>query len=366
MIQALFRIMLLLMFLSSVSLRSGWAATSMDSSDAAPDVGPGVGVRAQDSLWLIGTRHLGSPLSDRCYNHRFQILRYEASGWQNRDFADFIQDQRDATIFFVHGNRIDGSRVFSRGHEAYRAVVRRGDPPETVRFVLWSWPSDHLCGPRRDISVKAARTDSESHYLASILSQMPESSDVGLLGFSFGSRIISGALHIIGGGSLNGRKLTTVPQPPPLRWRAVLMAAAMDNDWWLPYGRHHQAPVVADQLLVQFNSLDPALKLYPRIDRRRPQAMGYRGIAGLGSLDQQRVQQQNVQCLVGRTHDVSRYFDSSTVMHRARQTLLPSHRPAVAENHDSLALQQQEPGSSPIAAVGAGSDLGLLELDEIE
>jgi len=160
--------------------------------------------------------------------------------------------------------------------------------------------------------------------------------------------------------------LTSVAEPPHLWLRAVMMAAAMDNDWWLPYGCHHQAPVIAEELLVQFNSRDPALKLYPRIDRRRPQALGYRGIAGLGRLDPQRVQQQNVRCLVGKTHDVSRYFNSPTVMLRARQTLLPPHRPATTSDNDSLALQQQEPGCSPVAAVGAASDLGFPEFDEVE
>ncbi|TVS09294.1 MAG: hypothetical protein EA424_27495 [Planctomycetaceae bacterium] len=366
MIQAWFRILLLLMFLLSASLRPGWSATSTDSTEVAPDCLGGAGIRAQDSLWLIGTRHLGPPHPDRCYHQHFQILRYEASGWQNRDFSEFITDQRDVTAFYVHGNRVDRSRAFSRGHEAYRAVVRNGDPAETVRFVVWSWPSDQICGPRRDVLAKAARADSEAYYLASILSQMPDGTDVGLLGFSFGARIISGAFHVIGGGSLNGRKLTSVTEPPRLQLRAVLMAAAMDNDWWLPYGRHHLAPNIADQLLVQFNSSDPALKLYPRIDRRRPQALGYRGIAGLGRLDPQRVQQQNVQCLLGKTHDVSRYFHSPTVIQRARQTLLPTHRPAATSDNDSFALQQQEPGSSPVAAVGTSSDLGFLELDEVE
>ena len=366
MIQAWLRILLLMMLLSSASLRPGWSATSTDSTEAAPDSLSGTGIRAQDSLWLIGTRHLGSPHHDRCYHQHFQILRYEASGWENRDFSEFITDQRDVTAFYVHGNRVDRSRVFSRGHEAYRAVVHYGDPAESVRFVVWSWPSDQICGPRRDILAKAARADSEAYYLASILNEMPDGTDVGLLGFSFGARIISGALHIIGGGSLNGRNLTSVTEPPCLQLRAVLMAAAMDNDWWLPYGRHDRAPGIAEQLLVQFNSSDPALKLYPRIDRRRPQALGYRGIAGLGGLDSQRVQQQNVQCLLGKTHDVSRYFHSPTVMQRARQTLLPTHRPVTTSGNDSFTLQQQEPGSSPVTAVGTSSDLGRLELDEVE
>jgi hypothetical protein len=366
MIQAWLRTLLLMMLLSSASLRPGWAATPTDSTEAAPDSLGGAGLRAQDSLWLIGTRHLGPPHRDRCDYQHFQILRYEASGWHDRDISELIADQRDMTAVYVHGNRIDASRVFSRGHAAYRALVRNGDPAESVRFVVWSWPSDQICGPRRDILAKAARADSESYYLASILNQMPEGSDVGLLGFSFGSRIISGALHMIGGGSLNGRRLIPVAEPAHLRLRAVLMAAAMDNDWWLPYGRHHQAPIIAEQLLVQFNPCDPALKLYPRIDRRRPQALGYRGIAGLGSLDSQRIQQQNVQCLLGRTHDVSRYFHSPTVMQRARQTLLPPPRSTATSDIDSFALHQQEPGRSPVAAVGTGSDLGLVELDEIE
>ena len=159
MIQAWLRILLLMMLLSSASLRPGWAATSTDSTEAAPDSLGGAGLRAQDSLWLIGTRHLGSPHPNRCYHQHFQIMRYEASGWQDRDISEFIADQRDTTAVYVHGNRIDRSRVFSRGHEAYRAVVRHGDPAD------WRWSAvsgvsgdaGKHGGPAGDVSAVSGR-----------------------------------------------------------------------------------------------------------------------------------------------------------------------------------------------------------------
>jgi hypothetical protein len=317
-------LILLALTLPPMLAHSGWAASTVAPSGDQEATVSSAGLRPQDSLWLISTRHLGCPNPNVSGDPSFRILRYDASGWQESDFADWLSDQREATLFYVHGNRVDNSQAFRHGRQAYHAVVRRAEPTVSIRFVVWSWPSDQICGPRRDVQSKAARTGNESYYLASALAQLPSDTQVSLFGFSFGARIISGSLHLLGGSPLNGYRLADIHSLPGLHLRAVLMAAAMDRDWWLPSGHHSQCLAVADQVLVQFNPCDPALKLYPRIDRqKRPQALGYTGFPWSASWDEGRVQQQNVSSLLGKTHDGSRYLASEAIMARAREVLLP-------------------------------------------
>jgi hypothetical protein len=157
-----------------------------------------------------------------------------------------------------------------------------------------------------------------------VLAQLPSETEVGLFGFSFGGRIISGALHLLSGASLGGYRLGRVVPPAHLRLRVVLMAAAMDRDWWLPHGYHSQCPTVATQILVQFNPCDPVLRFYPRFDlRKRPQALGSTGFPWAGRLDDGMFQQYNVSPQLGRTHDISGYFASETIMQRVCRVLLP-------------------------------------------
>jgi hypothetical protein len=318
------RLLLLLAILPVTLIWSGWAESSAALADDSFGCAGNMVLRPQDSLWLIGTRHLGCPHPDRCYNQSFQILRYDESGWQRSDFPSFLSDLRDMTVFYVHGNRVDTNQAFWHGREAYQAVIQAADRPDSIRFVVWSWPSDQICGPRRDVLSKAARTDPESYYLATVLAQLPSTTEAGLFGFSYGARIISGALHLLSGSPLGGYRLNHIERPADLRLRAVLMAAAMDDDWWLPHGYHSQCPTVATRILVQFNPCDPALRFYPRVDRReRPQALGYTGFPWPGSLDDGMFEQQNVSSQLGKTHDASKYFGSETIMQRARQVLLP-------------------------------------------
>ncbi len=314
---------LLLLILSVTFVRTGRADSSAELSSPWPGTACAIDLRPQDSLWLIETRHLGCPDPDLPPIESFQYLRYEGQNWQQSDFPDFQNDHRDMTVFYIHGNRVDSSQAFSRGREAYEALVQPAAQPAAVRFVVWSWPSTQIHGPKRDVLTKAARTNVESYYLASLLSQFPPETEVGLFGFSFGARIISGSLHLLSGSDLCGYRLASAEPLPVLRPRAVLTAAAMDRSWWLPGGFHSQCPAVADSLLVQFNPNDPVLKLYPRIDRRsRPQALGYTGFPWAGTLDSGTLQQQNVGCRLGKTHDVSRYFEAPEIVGRARQVLL--------------------------------------------
>jgi hypothetical protein len=298
----------------------GPAAGRANATDARVGCAP----RPQDSLWMIGTRHLDAAGRHHPDIEQFRYWRYEGAHWRSTSAFDLLEDTRQRTVIYVHGNRIDSGAVFQRGWDAYRALTRDMEDPASIRFIVWSWPSDRLCGPRRDARVKAARTDIDGYYLATLLMHLPPETPLGMFGFSLGGRIISGALHVAGGGTLCGYRLPAADAGWSEGPGVALMALAMDRTLWLPGGAHSQSPAYAGSLLLQYNSCDPVLKLYPRVDHRGAQALGYTGFPWPHQLDANaaKLEQQNVCCYVGRTHEEHRYFASSAIMSQVRRHVL--------------------------------------------
>ena len=182
--------------------------------------------------------------------------------------------------------------------------------------------------PRRDAQVKAARTACESYYLASFLSRLNPDTQLSLLGYSFGARIVSGALHLAGGGTLGWLHLAEANSRPAHSVRVALLAAAMDNHWWLPGHYHGECFSQVDRLLLLYNSCDPVLRFYPRLDRRRgPRRWATPVSAGRAAWARtpERLEQANVCCRIGKTHDEHAYFASEANMRAesARSLLAP-------------------------------------------
>lgn len=325
-------LLLVLTALASSSLADSPGATDPPAqkpgdSDAAER---GVGARTEDSVWMVSTRNLGCCCVDTQAEPDFRWRRYECgSGWQDADWSAWSAAEQPGTVtvVYVHGNRMEGGEVFGRGLAAYRALVRNTADGRPIRFVVWSWPSDKLKGPhpKRDALVKAARTSCESFYLACFLARLNPDTPLSLWGYSFGARIVSGALHLAGGGSLGSWQLSEPCPRPAHSMRVALYAAGMNNDWWRPGHFHGEAWSAVDRLCLLYNRCDPVLRLYPHLDRRcRPQALGYTGFCWAASLGDEawRLEQTNVGCEIGKTHDEFAYFGSCAVMRRVRETLL--------------------------------------------
>ena len=126
-------------------------------------------------------------------------------------------------------------------------------------------------GPGRGATRKSKppARDCESYFLANFMSRLNPDTQLRLLGYSFGGRIVSGALHLAGGGTLGRFQLADANSRPPNSVRVVLLAAAMDNYWWLPGRYHGECFSQVDRLLLLYNSCDPVLRFYPRLDRGR-------------------------------------------------------------------------------------------------
>lgn len=277
-----------------------------------------------DEVWLISTRHLDLFDCEIPATYDLDIRRQDPqSGWQNSTLTDFLAGNTRLTVVYAHANRANWYDAVERGQQVYESLVSCGGDMPPLRFVIWSWPSDRLHGLRRDVRVKAARSDLEGSVFGWFLSKLNPDTPVGLIGYSYGARIISGGLHLLGGGILNGHTLPQFPKKPLRSVRAVYLAAAMDNEWLCSGSYHAQSLSQVDQLLIAYNYCDPALKRFRFIDPcTRPTALGFAGIDPACLDDpKRRVEQMNVSCLIGRSHAEDRYWCSRRLVHEIRRVV---------------------------------------------
>jgi hypothetical protein len=321
--------------LSSVVLRmlvgaALWAglATAVRQSQAsdAPCVTPSAGCvheptvcvpRTEDEIWLVSSRSLGCPNNEAALP-QFEVWQYDTSAhdWHESSQAAFLAANNPAlpSVFWVHGNRKYADEARDDGMEVYEQLTAGVSGAHAIRFVIYSWPADPIRGLREDAREKAARTNADGYYLATLVNQIDPHIQVDLIGYSFGARIVTGALHVLGGGNICGWSLShPVKRLAPLQ--AVLVAPAVNNDWLAMGHAHGQALPVVDRMLSLNNYCDRALKRYAVIDPcNKPQALGYTGAVGPLGENGYKLSQYNMCCAVGKKHYWGSYFYNPSVV----------------------------------------------------
>jgi len=299
---------------------------------------------ASDEIFLISTRSVGTACDDRVMRSRLQCeqlvvaspheLRQPKPQWKSRDWRNLVSDStaERPTIIYIHGNRIARGEDRSQGMQMYRSLARHKklnghklNGP--IRFIIWSWPSSAIPGPIKDYQVKARRTRPAAWQLAWFLDQLPAQSRVSLLGYSYGARVASGALHVLGGGSLGGLKLDQRIHPQHQPFRVALLAAAFDADWIQPGHFHGRALSQVERLVISVNSLDPIMRFYHLSNGRgRMHALGKSGVLQPQTLGSARQNIRLIDCTrtVGRNHSLVDYLAISRNMGAIWQELLTS------------------------------------------
>ncbi len=279
----------------------------------------------EDSVWLISTRHLGCAQPGHFTSEDLRVWQSQVGGrWRRSTVSELTsqvdadQDPNSVTTLYVDGNRVDAADAIRRGMRIYCELRQRTPAHRRFCHVIWSWPSDKVAAPVKDTRIKASRTISEGYYLGSFLAEMPSTKRISLIGYSFGPRIITKSLHLMGGGAADGMALPQeklVASPP--RYRVVAFAAALDNDWLVPGRRHGQAISVIDRMLLIYNSRDAALKRYGRIyGRPGVEALGYTGLVHAVCLGDaaSRIDQMDATCVVGKQHNWDLYVADQNLM----------------------------------------------------
>lgn len=217
-------------------------------------------------LWVVSSRRIVCSDVSQLEAADFDVWRYDAAecAWEDASLKLLFAAPERPTWIWVHGNRVPSEGALAEGL-AWDETVRElsGAPDRPFRLIVWSWPADQIRGQLRDVRAKADRADWEADYLGWFLAQLPADRPTALLGFSYGSRIVTGSLH-----RLEGRR----------RWKALLLAAATPSDWLLTGCPHGNALGQVDRLYLMVNSCDRALKRFHMVDRcTRPCALGYVG-----------------------------------------------------------------------------------------
>jgi hypothetical protein len=270
-------------------------------------------------VWAISSRS-GS---------RLQYWRHtEGCGWTPSSHEAFLATDRPdlVTCFYVHGNRLPHAEALSEGWHVYQRLGASLSPEQPLRIVIWSWPSTRVEGPVQDLRLKAFVSEAHAWHLAWLVDQMHPDVPISLIGYSYGARLVSGALHLLGGGHLAGHSLDHRVHPHRAPLRAVLMAGALDSHALTPRGHNARAASQVERILITVNPKDLVLHYYPLLRgllHTGPPALGYTGFFAhtLGP-DSHKVLQWNVARYVGQDHDWQRYLHCPAILTPLRAYVL--------------------------------------------
>ncbi len=274
---------------------------------------------ACDRFWLINTRHL---TSDACRANLdlpdLHIARMTSTGQTSasniQDYFGTLSSNRTVVVY-VHGNRIEPCDAIERGLAVYRETSKHRCHDQAIDWVIWSWPSEKEGVLAHDAREKASRCDAQGLYLATLLrNHMAHSLPTAIIGYSFGGRIISGALHAMAGGTISRRALPGEPVRGA-GFDVGMVAPAIENDWMARGGYHNLATQNLDQLVLLYNQSDAVLKRYWLINRVRGSvALGFSGPQSFAArLDGTRLPVRSRDCspVVGLQHSELDYYNRS-------------------------------------------------------
>jgi hypothetical protein len=302
-----------------VSARARGADSSLTTSAAAADGNLFCnGIRLGDEIVVVDTRMVCGSCDPESLRSGVRFENYEVSDetghrrWRESELENFLSfDPMAPTVIYVHGNQMTNGDAKNQGLALYRKLVHYGSGEQRIRFVIFSWPSARVGRLLKDVRVKAQRTGPVGCQLAWLLDQMPAETPVSLIGFSFGARVITAGLHVLGGGSVcNGMGLEERAHPDRAPMNAVLIAAATHSHW-LGKGQYHGlAMTQVNQMFLLNNCNDLALRYYhlSTSDRSRPRALGLSGPTRIDSEDAAKIHKRDVSRYAGREHDLFQYL----------------------------------------------------------
>lgn len=213
----------------------------------------------------------------------------------------------------VHGSFMTTAEFVAENPAVKRwlASAAAGRP---LHLIFYRWPSEGglIILPQVTLAVLGLQAEFNGYYLARLIADIPAENPVCLVGHSHGARTAVSALHLLGGGQVQGLIL-----PPrfavPRRMRAILLAAAFDHDWLNPGQRFGRALYPAEHLVNVVNRDDILLRFYPLKELFGVPALGQVGLLPgdrhmLGMLST-KAQEIDVTPLVGAAHMMPNYFN---------------------------------------------------------
>lgn len=208
--------------------------------------------------------------------------------------------------------------VASQASATYRwlQTASCGDPVQVIHF---TWPSSRpilVATVSCDVNLLGRRAARNGWYLAELLRHLPPESPVCLIGHSHGTRVVASALHLMGGGRVQGVAHRWA-RPNGRRIRTVFAAAAIRHDWLNPGERYGRALCSTECLINLKNRHDAALALYPLRHPFSGHSLGSRGFSSRDRSElrgwSHKVQDYDVTRYIGHYHMWPQYLRYSSL-----------------------------------------------------
>lgn len=224
--------------------------------------------------------------------------------------------------FMAHGSFVTWESMLSDSAMTYR-WLRSAAPEQPVHIIFYTWASDEDggCFPFLKVNKLGRRASLNGFYLADLVTRVSADHPICMIGHSHGTRMVTAALHCMGGGAVEGRMLSHGPQPAR-NIRVVLAAAAIDHHWLNPDDRFGLALHQAQAVINLRNHADLPLQLYPL---RRPISAKALAITGFTRGDRWsmgehhlKIVDHNVADLVGVGHIWMHYYNQPRIAQAIR------------------------------------------------
>lgn len=272
--------------------------------------------------WIVGSR---SAKPGGCCSSDFRNLRFHQRVGCNplvqRSAADFQEwlDPGIPIMVMIHGSFVNWELAVEDAHKTYcwMRKVSRGRP---IRMVFYTWPSD---APRTyiaaiDITLFGNHADLNGVSLTNAMNCFPKESPVCVIGHSHGCRVAASAMHLIGGGSIKGKR-SCLRDAQGRRFRLIFAAAAFDHPWLNPGERFGCALRPVEGFLNLRNRHDIALKFY-RVAKPLSSVQFARSGFSNRDLDRlgwlaQKVREIDVAPYIGCRHTWPNYYKRHEIAH---------------------------------------------------
>jgi hypothetical protein len=235
-----------------------------------------------EGYWIVSSHHCrqSAPHGCSCGDLEFFYRACDGPTQQlNRDAFNASLPPGTPVCIAVHGSFTNWKGLCDDCGPVYR-WLRSAAPSRTINVVFYTWPSAGpiTYEPHIDVAVLGMRASFNGVYLGDLVARIPSGHPICIMGHSHGARMAAAALHLLGGGEVDGTHLNYLP-PPDQRIRCVLVAGALDHQWLDPGQRFGLALCRVEALLYMRNDHDMVLNLYPmrRFFSRR--ALGEEGLS---------------------------------------------------------------------------------------
>ncbi|WP_397571534.1 hypothetical protein [Schlesneria sp. T3-172] len=219
--------------------------------------------------WIISTRCAEAEV-EAGVGYNYKVYRFEGPNPGRYSSMDELLASLQPGVpvcFMAHGSFVTWDSMLNDSAQTYR-WLRGAAPCQPVHMIFYTWASDDVeCFiPGLRVNVLGRRASLNGFYLADLITKVSHQHPVCVIGHSHGTRMVSAALHSMGGGAVEGRFFAGGPQPPR-RIRVILAAAAIDHDWLNPNERFGLALNQCEAVINLRNHTDFPLTIYPL---RRP------------------------------------------------------------------------------------------------